>query len=472
MLLAAAVLPALQATCLEGEGDKPSAAEKSLEKAEVKEDKDYQDKLAKIARAAGESVRKTNRLFIIEVAKLFTNDRPYGKGTLKNVSGVVQGSYIALDGGYPTPNRGIQCANRLAMKLNCTTWVSEPTVTEADAKARCNEVGFKCSGYSCFETGTTRCFPCSGFDELTVNGTNFKPFFAKKHPDQLQFDSIVNKSKAWVKMFDSMQIVSQDALQAEQRSVEDEFKAQERRIELYGKETMGGWRKREEEAWRKEEYKEASWYANKMKLEISKIDAWHNQILNKLVDDINRLNNATALARAGGSLVQLSVGPRELAKHNSAFDCWAAVDGKVYDFSPWTGNHPNAQQSMVKNCGQDITDIWRNFHGISAMPSREFFKGPLEGAQALVEGEEAEEASAAQEASDGEDEEGAVDYEPLPEMAAGSQVEGEEEFPAEDLPEEPEDQDQEQPAGMLAEIVPHSFRSSVESGRLMRRVAK
>lgn len=44
----------------------------------------------------------------------------------------------------------------------------------------------------------------------------------------------------------------------------------------------------------------------------------------------------------------------EVAKHNSAGNCWMIISGKVYDFTTYIPGHPGGSQ-MVPYCGQDGT---------------------------------------------------------------------------------------------------------------------
>ena len=53
----------------------------------------------------------------------------------------------------------------------------------------------------------------------------------------------------------------------------------------------------------------------------------------------------------------------EIVKHNSATDCWMAIDGQVYDLSQYIkdGLHPGGDK-VVNGCGKDASDM---FHQIS-----------------------------------------------------------------------------------------------------------
>lgn len=52
----------------------------------------------------------------------------------------------------------------------------------------------------------------------------------------------------------------------------------------------------------------------------------------------------------------------EVAQHNTAGDCWAAVDGGVYDLTRWIGVHPGGQQRILELCGTDATPKFKLQH--------------------------------------------------------------------------------------------------------------
>jgi cytochrome b involved in lipid metabolism len=47
----------------------------------------------------------------------------------------------------------------------------------------------------------------------------------------------------------------------------------------------------------------------------------------------------------------------DIGKHNSADDCWMAIDGKVYDATSYVNKHPNPD--ILKGCGQDATAMYQ-----------------------------------------------------------------------------------------------------------------
>lgn len=53
----------------------------------------------------------------------------------------------------------------------------------------------------------------------------------------------------------------------------------------------------------------------------------------------------------------------QIAAHNSASDCWMAIDGNVYNVTPFvaSGQHPGGRE-ILRGCGIDATQLY-NTHG-------------------------------------------------------------------------------------------------------------
>ncbi len=70
----------------------------------------------------------------------------------------------------------------------------------------------------------------------------------------------------------------------------------------------------------------------------------------------------------------------EVAQHDDASSCWAAVDGQVYDLTDWVGQHPGGPQRILSLCGTDGSAAFHAQHDGQARPEQElaqFLLGPL-----------------------------------------------------------------------------------------------
>jgi alkylation response protein AidB-like acyl-CoA dehydrogenase/predicted heme/steroid binding protein len=52
----------------------------------------------------------------------------------------------------------------------------------------------------------------------------------------------------------------------------------------------------------------------------------------------------------------------ELSKHNTASDCWIAVDGVVYDVTKFLRSHPGGKNVIVSSSGKDVTEEFYSYH--------------------------------------------------------------------------------------------------------------
>ena len=52
----------------------------------------------------------------------------------------------------------------------------------------------------------------------------------------------------------------------------------------------------------------------------------------------------------------------EIAQHNTAQDCWMAIDGTVYDLSTFIDQHPGGDD-ILRGCGIDATELFYNRDG-------------------------------------------------------------------------------------------------------------
>jgi cytochrome b involved in lipid metabolism len=61
----------------------------------------------------------------------------------------------------------------------------------------------------------------------------------------------------------------------------------------------------------------------------------------------------------------------EVKKHSSGADCWAVVDGGVYDLTKWVALHPGGPAIIQSLCGRDATTDFLGRHSNQADPARE-----------------------------------------------------------------------------------------------------
>lgn len=58
----------------------------------------------------------------------------------------------------------------------------------------------------------------------------------------------------------------------------------------------------------------------------------------------------------------------EIAKHSTREDCWTAIDGTVYDLTPYMQQHPGGAASLAWLCGIDGTTAFHSQHGTESQP--------------------------------------------------------------------------------------------------------
>jgi cytochrome b involved in lipid metabolism len=52
----------------------------------------------------------------------------------------------------------------------------------------------------------------------------------------------------------------------------------------------------------------------------------------------------------------------ELARHNTATDCWTGLHGNVYDLTGYANNHPGGARAVTNLAGIDGTLTYQMFH--------------------------------------------------------------------------------------------------------------
>ncbi len=73
---------------------------------------------------------------------------------------------------------------------------------------------------------------------------------------------------------------------------------------------------------------------------------------------------STATSPASGTYTLAQV-----AQHNSATSCWAAIDGGVYDLTQWVNSHPGGPQRILNLCGTDASDAFEAQHDSQQRPN-------------------------------------------------------------------------------------------------------
>jgi nitrate reductase (NAD(P)H) len=58
----------------------------------------------------------------------------------------------------------------------------------------------------------------------------------------------------------------------------------------------------------------------------------------------------------------------EVAKHNTAIDCWLIINSKVYNTTDYLNSHPGGAQTIIPYCGTDATAAYDAVmkHGVKA----------------------------------------------------------------------------------------------------------
>jgi cytochrome b involved in lipid metabolism len=55
--------------------------------------------------------------------------------------------------------------------------------------------------------------------------------------------------------------------------------------------------------------------------------------------------------------------PSEVATHRTADDCWAIINGGVYDLTSWISRHPGGARAIEGLCGKDGSAAFNAQHG-------------------------------------------------------------------------------------------------------------
>ena len=58
-----------------------------------------------------------------------------------------------------------------------------------------------------------------------------------------------------------------------------------------------------------------------------------------------------------------------VALHNSQANCWAAINGSVYDLTAWINRHPGGDTAILSLCGTDASAQFAAQHGGESKPA-------------------------------------------------------------------------------------------------------
>ncbi len=61
----------------------------------------------------------------------------------------------------------------------------------------------------------------------------------------------------------------------------------------------------------------------------------------------------------------------DVSKHNHKLDCWTAVNGSVYNVTPWIAEHPGGEAAILSLCGIDGSAAFSGQHGGEKRPANE-----------------------------------------------------------------------------------------------------
>lgn len=64
-----------------------------------------------------------------------------------------------------------------------------------------------------------------------------------------------------------------------------------------------------------------------------------------------------------GNASELEYDISEIESRSTEENCWAAIDGNVYDLSTWVDQHPGGSEKITELCGTDATAAFENMHG-------------------------------------------------------------------------------------------------------------
>lgn len=91
---------------------------------------------------------------------------------------------------------------------------------------------------------------------------------------------------------------------------------------------------------------------------------------NRLPQSNQSKSQQSSLPSANNSLTtKTGISMVEVQNHATASDCWALIDGNVYDLTTWIKNHPGGAGVIKAMCGTDGTQMFIKEHGGQSKPA-------------------------------------------------------------------------------------------------------
>mgnify|MGYP006283009055 CR=1 FL=1 len=69
---------------------------------------------------------------------------------------------------------------------------------------------------------------------------------------------------------------------------------------------------------------------------------------------------------AQASVAAKSFTKAQVKRHNTPGNCWAIVNGSVYNFTAWISRHPGGGSAITAICGKDGSAAFNAQHGSAA----------------------------------------------------------------------------------------------------------
>ena len=91
---------------------------------------------------------------------------------------------------------------------------------------------------------------------------------------------------------------------------------------------------------------------------------WEKRINPKTETTTTETTNSAGSAESSSALTM-----SEVAKRNTVDNCWAVVDGIVYDLTGYATSHPGGAINIENLCGTDATSGFKNQHGGESKPT-------------------------------------------------------------------------------------------------------